>query len=354
MSKEDIQHHHIDGHNHTHDHGHNHSHGLGGHHHHGPDGGKGLVWSVVLNLGITAIQIAGGLLSGSLALLSDAVHNFTDVFFIAISYIALKLSKRKSDAKRTFGYKRTEILAALINSVLLVSIFAFLFVEAIRHLFHPEPIKALIVIIAALAGIILNGSSAFLLKGHAEGSLNIKAAYLHLLSDMLSSIAVLIGGIAIYFFKDYAYWIDPVLTIAIGLYVLKDVVSVIKETINILMHSTPTGVDIEAIKIDLEAIPQVKNLHHVHIWNLNEKEVYFEGHIDFEKDYPLSEVDKYRKEIEKILKSKHKIQHVTLQTEYNYCENKDLIRNEAQKEHVHHDHEHEHNHDHEGHEHHHH
>ncbi len=347
--KDTVQHHHIDSHNHTHDHAHDHahghSHGLGGHHHHGPDSGKSLLWSVVLNLGITAIEIVGGILSGSLSLLSDAVHNFTDVFFIAVSYVALKLSKRKSDAKRTFGYKRTEILAALINSVLLIAIFAFLFAEAIKHLFKPEPINALIVIVAALAGIILNGSSALLLKGHAEGSLNIKAAYLHLLSDMLSSIAVLIGGIAIYFFKGYAYWIDPVLTIAIGLYVLKDVVSVIKETINILMHSTPQNVDIEVIKTDLEAIPQVKNLHHVHIWNLNEKEVYFEGHVDFEEDYPLSQVDKFRKEIEKILKTKHKIQHVTLQTEYNYCDNKDLIRNETAKEHVHHDHEgHEHHH----------
>ena len=165
-------------------------------------------------MGITAAQVIGGIISGSLALLSDALHNFSDVLSLIISYIAIKLAKRKASADRTFGYKRAEILAAFINASALVIVAIFLMIEAVKRLMEPEEIGSNLVILMSLIGIVANGLSVLLLRKDSNENMNMKSAYLHLLTDMMASIAVLIGGILMKYFQ--MYWVDAVLTMAIG------------------------------------------------------------------------------------------------------------------------------------------
>jgi len=252
------------------------------HHTHNHFKEKNLIITMVLNFIITLVEVIGGLLSGSLSLLSDALHNFSDGISVIVTFIALRLSKRENTLKNTFGYKRAEILAALFNSSFLIIISFFLFKEAYLRIQHPQNIDSKIMIAVALVGLAANTISVFLLKPDSKDNMNIRSAYLHLFSDSLSSLGVIIGGILIYYFNITI--VDPILTFAIGAYVLKEGFDIIKQSINILMEKTPVQINILKIKEIIEKIPEVDNLHHVHIWQINDKEFLFEGHIDIKKD----------------------------------------------------------------------
>ncbi len=285
---------------------------------------KNLIITMVLNFIITLVEVIGGLLSGSLSLLSDALHNFSDGISVIVSFIALKLSKRGNTLKNTFGYKRAEILAALFNSSFLIIISFFLFKEAYLRIQHPQNIDSKIMIAVALVGLAANTISVFLLKPGSKDNMNIRSAYLHLFSDSLSSLGVIIGGILIYYFNITI--VDPILTF-IGAYVLKEGFDIIKQSINILMEKTPVQINILKIKEVIEKIPEVDNLHHVHIWQINDKEFLFEGHIDIKKDINLSKTEKIRSDINSTLSNKFGINHSTLQLEYNCCKDKEVIKN---------------------------
>jgi len=286
---------------------------------------KNLIITMVLNFIITLVEVIGGLLSGSLSLLSDALHNFSDGISVIVSFIALKLSKRGNTLKNTFGYKRAEILAALFNSSFLIIISFFLFKEAYLRIQHPQNIDSKIMIAVALVGLAANTISVFLLKPGSKDNMNIRSAYLHLFSDSLSSLGVIIGGILIYYFNITI--VDPILTFAIGAYVLKEGFDIIKQSINILMEKTPVQINILKIKEVIEKIPEVDNLHHVHIWQINDKEFLLEGHIDIKKDINLSKTEKIRSDINSTLSNKFGINHSTLQLEYNCCKDKEVIKN---------------------------
>lgn len=286
---------------------------------------ENLIIAMVLNFIITGVEIIGGLFSGSLSLLSDALHNFSDGISIVVSYVALRLSKKEHTFKSTFGYKRSEILAALFNSSFLVVISFFLFKEAYARIVHPQSINGAIMVSVALVGLCANAFSVFLLKSGSKYSLNIRSTYLHLFSDTLSSLAVVIGGIFIYYFNIFL--IDPILTFIIGTYVLKEGFNIINESINILMEKTPTHIDILSIKEKVENIPEVDNLHHVHIWQINDKEFLFEGHIDVKKNITLSKAEEVRSNINSILFNEFGINHITIQMEYNCCKDKEIIKN---------------------------
>ncbi|MGB9720384.1 MAG: cation diffusion facilitator family transporter [bacterium] len=285
---------------------------------------KNVLFVILLNFIITIAEVIGGLLANSLALVSDALHNFSDGIAILISYLALRLSQRKSTVQKTFGYKRAEILAALFNSSVLIIIIFFLFKEAITRLFSPHPINSLLMMIVAIIGLVANLIGVFLLKRDAGHNLNIKSAYLHLVADSLSSIAVVIGGILIQFFNIYV--IDPILTIVIGIYILRESYLVMRDTVNILMQSTPEGIDLMEIKYAIESIPEVHNLHHIHIWQMTDKDIHFEGHIDVCEDYRTSEVAEIIKKIEELLSQKFGINHITIQVEFGTCRDKDMIK----------------------------
>jgi len=289
---------------------------------------ENLIITMVLNFIITFVEVIGGLLSGSLSLLSDALHNFSDGISVIVSFIALRLSKRENTLKNTFGYKRAEILAALFNSSFLIIISFFLFKEAYLRIQHPQNIDSKIMITVALVGLAANVISVFLLKPGSKDNMNIRSAYVHLFSDSLSSLGVIIGGILIYYFNISI--VDPILTFAIGAYVLKEGFDILKKSTDILMEKTPAHIDILKIKEVVEKIPEVDNLHHVHIWQANDKEFLFEGHIDVKKDINLSKAEELRSNISSILLNKFEINHTTIQIEYNACKDKEVIKNHWQ------------------------
>lgn len=298
--------------------GHQHS------HQHSQLSGNRLLFSIILNIIITVSQVIGGIISGSLALISDAVHNLSDVISLIISYTANFLSnKKKQTVHQTFGFKRAEIIAAFINSSTLIIIAVFLGIEAVKRLNEPSEIGSDLVIWLAFIAILGNGISVLLLKRDADHNLNMKSAYLHLITDMLTSVAVMIGGILMKYYQ--IYWLDAVLTIIISLYLLFMSWSIFIDSLKILMLFAPKGLEITAIQDEIIALPEIDNIHHVHIWQLNDHDIHFEAHIEFNKDIKLSEFDMICSKVEHILMDKFHINHSNLQPEFERDDHKDFI-----------------------------
>lgn len=296
------------------------------HHNHEEASGSKLLLTVVLNFTITLSEFIGGIFSNSLALISDAVHNLSDSIALFLTYLTNRISKRASNREHTFGYKRIQILAALFNSVTLIAICFYLLYEAYLRFSNPEPVKSLIMFLVAIIGLAANLISVVLLKKHSQENLNIKAAYLHLIGDTLSSVAVIIGGILMFFYQ--IYWIDPLITVFISLYIIKETYSVLFETYNILMQVAPAGLIIDEIVTELLTLQEVSGVHHVHIWQLTDNHVHFEGHLDLKRDLKVSECQKIIDNAQKKLHDIFDIEHVTLQLEFNRCDNKELINQE--------------------------
>lgn len=285
--------------------------------------GRNLLYSIALNILITVAQVIGGLISGSLSLLSDALHNFSDVLSLLISYIAHKISGRDADFNKTFGYKRAEIIAAFINAASLIVIALILIKEAVVRLIHPQAVESGIVIWMALLAIAGNGFSVWLMKKDSEANLNMRSAYLHLVTDTLASVAVLIGGILMKFYQ--IYWIDSVLTAAIAVYLIIVGYDLLKSSFHVLMLFSPNDLRVQEIVAEICKLENIKNMHHVHIWQLNENEVHLEAHIDLEMDVSISTFDEMLGEIEKITHEKFGIHHLNIQPEFDKCDNKDII-----------------------------
>lgn len=284
---------------------------------------RNLLISIFLNIGITSAQIVGGLISGSLSLLSDALHNFSDVISLIISFIASKLSRKKASFNKTFGYKRAEVLAAFINAIALILVAFFLIIEAIDRFKNPEIISSKLVIYFSLIAILGNGFSVLLLKKDANYNLNMTAAYIHLFTDMMASIAVLLGGVLMYFYS--IYWIDSILTFCIAIYLIWMGYDLLLKATRILMLFTPKSIDIKAIVILVSHINYVRKLHHVHVWYLNEDELHLEGHLELNQNISVAQFDEVLIEIESLVKEKFNINHVTLQPEFNKTDPKDII-----------------------------
>jgi cobalt-zinc-cadmium efflux system protein len=300
-----------------------HNHTISGHIHDQANvSGKRIFWVVLLNATITVAELVGGLLSGSLALLSDATHNLSDTVAIALSYFANRISRKPKDARKTFGYKRAEILAAFVNSSVLLVISLFLIVEAVKRFRNPETIDGVLMITVAVMGLLANLMSVFLLHRDSHDNLNIRASYLHLISDTVSSIGVIAGGIIINVWG--IFWVDPLVTILIALYIISKAWVVVIKTVDILMQSA-ADLDYEVIKKDIEKMTGVKNIHHVHSWMSNENTIYFEAHIDM-VDMQLCEAENIYDQIEHYLKEEHGVSHVTLQAEVNKCQDKAIFK----------------------------
>lgn len=300
---------------------------MGHHHHHHKSSevkGTNLFISILLNVLITVAQVIGGIISGSLALLSDALHNFSDVLSLLISYIANKLAKRKASPQRTFGYKRAEIIAAFINSSTLIIVGIILIIEAIERFFNPQTIASDIVIWLAFLAILINGISVLLIKKDAEKNMNMKSAYLHLFTDMISSVAVMIGGLLMKYYE--IWWVDSVLTLLIAMYLIYVGYALFIKSLKVLMLFTPDELNVGAITKEVNKISKVKSIHHIHIWQLNEDEVHLEAHLEFNEDVKISEFDLILQEIEELMVHQFGINHITIQPEYQRKENsKDVI-----------------------------
>lgn len=278
--------------------------------------GKRLFYVVLLNLGITLAELIGGLVAGSLALVSDSLHNFSDAMSVIVTYFAHRISSRGASERKTFGYRRATILAALFNSATLLVIGAFLIREAVERLLEPSPVDSLTVLWVAVIGLFANLLSMYLLGRWSGKSISIRSAYLHMLSDALSSIAVIVGAIAMISFGLQR--IDSILTIGIAIYVIRESFKVMSRSLNILMQAVPERLDINELVDKIREIEGVKDVHHVHVWNLDEEAVFFEGHVNLKEDVPISKVMELYDRIERKL-STLGISHVTIQVEYNGC-----------------------------------
>jgi cobalt-zinc-cadmium efflux system protein len=297
--------------------GHNHN------HQHNDMKGRSLFISILLNILITVAQVIGGFISGSLALLSDALHNFSDVLSLLISYFANLLSKRKASTNKTFGYKRAEIIAAFVNSTTLIIVAILLLIESVKRFLEPQEIESTLVIWLSLLGIVANGLIVLLLRKDANKNINMRSAYLHLFTDMLASVAVLIGGLLMKFYQ--VYWIDSLLTFLIAVYLVYVGYDLLKKSTQMLMLFTPAHVNIEEIVKAVNKIDKVSKLHHVHVWCLNDEELHLEAHLDFKEDISLSKFDEILHQIENILHDDFQINHVNIQPEYNNPDPKDII-----------------------------
>ncbi len=299
-----------------------HSHSHHSHNHHDLKG-RNLLISIILNVLITISQVIGGIISGSLSLLSDALHNFSDVLSLIVSYIANKYSKKQASLNRIFGYKRSEIIAAFINASTLMIVAVYLVYEAIIRFFNPKEIESGLVIWLALLGIIANGFSVLLLRKSARDNMNMRSAYLHLITDMSASIAVLVGGLLMKYFGWF--WVDSVLTILIAAYLIFMGYGLLKKSFKVLMLFSPDDINLEKLRDAISQHSEIKNVHHIHIWQLNEKETHMEAHIDFYDDILLSQFDVILDKIEKQLYIDFGINHVNIQPEYQKDDPKDII-----------------------------
>lgn len=248
-----------------------------------------------------------------------------DSFSIILGYFAQQIGGRPETRKSTYGYRRSEILSALTNSLLLVIIAIFLIGKAIQRLSHPQHINGTIMMVVAIVGLVANFLSAALLHSGSHDNLNVKATYLHVLSDALSSVAVIIGGIILIFVN--VPWLDPLLTIAVAIYIAYESLPIINQTIRILMQSSP-DLDYEAIAKDLTSIDGVDAVHHVHAWMIDEHHIIFSAHLNCE-DKPLSQIEQIYSQVEKLLREKYGICHITLQAECSRGKGEELFNTVA-------------------------
>jgi len=283
------------------------------HHRHRSVNTRNLLVAGLLNLVITVVEIAGGILSNSLALLADASHHLSNTFATFIAYFASRIGKGKDKNLQRYGFKRTEILAAMLNTVILIIVCIFLFKEAWLRLQNPYPVNSLIVIIVAMIGLGGNILSISLLHKDFRISVVVRKTYHHLIGDGLSSVIVILTAAAIQLFG--ISWLDPLVTFLIGLYLIREAYIIMKEALNILMQSAPEHIDLKKIRFKVESLPEIHSIHHLHVWNISENETHLDAHIEIHEDLRISEIQVIREQLEKMLMKKFRIRQVTLQFE---------------------------------------
>lgn len=269
-------------------------------------------------LGLTTIflvvEVIGGLITGSLALISDAAHMLTDTMALAIALAAIRIARRAPDAKRTFGYHRFEILAAAFNAVLLFLVAMYILYEAYQRFRSPAEIQSTGMLIIAVFGLIVNLISMRLLSGGKDASLNVKGAYLEVWSDMLGSVGVIIGALLIRY--TGWEWVDSVIAILIGIWVLPRTWLLLKESVNILLEGVPEGMDIEKVQAALRAVPGVVGVHDFHLWAVTSGKVSLTAHVVHD---PVCSTEQLLSRLKEVLASQFAVYHTTLQFEINPC-----------------------------------
>ena len=309
-------------HNHSH---HNHS---GHSHSHAPvitNLNNAFITGIVLNLVYVIIQIVIGLRINSLSLLSDAGHNFLDVAGLALAMMAFKLTKSKSTEKYTYGYKKSSILISLLNAVILLISIGAIGYEAIFRFQHPQPLPGITIAIVAAIGIVINAVSAFMFFRDKESDINVKAAFLHLASDALVSLGLVVGGIIIYY--THLYWIDPLLSIIICLVIIASTWSLLKDSLRLSMDGVPNNVDIQKVKTEVMKIDGVKDFHHLHIWAISTTQNAMTGHLVVSNELTATQISILKNKIKHNLEHLN-IHHSTLETETEICKEEACGKNE--------------------------
>ena len=301
---------------HDHEHGHGHAHGHV--HDHGSAGGrKGLLIALAITLFMMIAEIIGGLLSNSLALLSDAGHMFTDTLALSLSFFAMKFAGMPATEKKTFGFYRLEILAALLNGVTLVIISLYIMYEAYQRILNPQPVAGTLMLIVAFIGLLVNIIGALFLMRHRETNLNIRGAFLHIIGDAVSSVGVIIGGIVILYTGWYL--IDPILSILIALGIIAGAIGLVSESVSILLESAPSHINIAAVAEEIASISGVREAYHVHVWTITSGVYALSAHVIID-DRPVSGSRVLLDAIRQRLTDRFKIMHSTIQLECERCD----------------------------------
>lgn len=289
------------------------------HHHHDVDamGDRRLGWAIAFNMVLTLAQVVGGIVSGSLSLIADALHNFSDAASLLIAWVARKIGRLPPDRFKTFGYKRAEVIAALINLVTLVIVGLYLVYEALWRIYEPQVIEGWTVVIVAGVALVVDVATAVLTYTMSKKSMNIRAAFLHNVSDALASVGVIVAGSLILLYGWY--WTDTLLTLIIAAYVLYQAATLLPQTIHILMQGAPEDIDVDEVVQAMEEVAGVKNVHHVHLWQLDEHRNALEAHVVID-DFGATERTKTA--LKNILAERFAIGHSTLEFEVEDCMNR--------------------------------
>ncbi|HTQ64793.1 MAG TPA: cation diffusion facilitator family transporter [Puia sp.] len=299
---------------HTHVHQHSHSH-VHGHHHHSVDLqhiNNAFIIGIILNFLFVICETIVGLSIHSLSLLSDAGHNLADVASLALSLLAFRLAKMKSNEIYTYGYKKTTVLVALVNAAILLLSIGAIGYEALHRILAPEPLPGKTISIVAGIGIVINGVTALLFLRNKENDLNIKSAFLHLLADAIVSAGLVIAGILI-FYTGY-YWLDPVLSIVIAAVILISTWRLLRDSLRLSLDAVPEGINLRHVQSAVQKITGVKDFHHIHIWALSTTENALTAHVVVAKDTDMNQLEKIKHEIKHELLHLN-IQHATLEIE---------------------------------------
>lgn len=286
------------------------------------DASRALWANVFVNFGIVFFELSFGVISGSFALITDSLHNLEDAGGMILSLFANVASKKQKNERKTYGYKRAGVIAALINSIVLLMTFVFLGYEATLRLIHPETINGEIVIWVGLVAIVGNTLGALLLQGHSHHDLNVKAAFIHMLSDSMNSAAVIVVGILIGLYRWY--FLDPLVTFGIIAYISYESLGIISKSVNVLMEGVPEQMDFMQMKKDIESIEGVVSFHHVHVWSLDGEDMMMECHVRV-KPSETKTADKIRIQVDNLLKEKYGINHLTIQMEERPCQDESLV-----------------------------
>ncbi len=317
MTAKNEQHSH-DEQNHDHDHDHDHEHGHA-HVHVGSGGaGKmGLLIALAITFVMMIFEIIGGLLSNSLALLSDAGHMFTDTLALALSFFAMKFAEMPATDRRTFGFYRLEILAALFNGVTLVLISLYIMYESYQRILHPPAVEGKLMLIVATIGLVANALGALFLVKHHETNLNIRGAFLHIIGDAVSSVGVIIGGVII----TYTGWylIDPLLSILIAAGIIVGSVGLVSESVGILLESVPAHINIATVAEAIAAVPGVREAYHIHVWTITSGVHALSAHVIID-DQLVSNSRGVLDSVRSMLSERFRVLHSTIQLECHRCD----------------------------------
>jgi cobalt-zinc-cadmium efflux system protein len=290
---------------------------VSGGHDHGPSTRSALTISIAANGILLAVQVVVGLVIGSLALLADSLHNASDVVALVVALVGQILLTRPPTSRRTYGYARAEVLAALLNGAVLLAITAWVVVEAIGRFGDPPEIQATPLFVVGVVGIAINGGSAWLLARSGR-SLNVRAAFWHLAGDALGSLGVVIAAIGVGVFG--AEWADPVASIVISLLVIVAVLGVLRDSVTVLLEAVPKGMDLDEVTSTLADLPGVVGVHHVHVWSLDSETPALTAHLRFDHGVSLHDAQAVATTGAGMLEDRFGIGHATLQPECEDCE----------------------------------
>ena len=275
-----------------------------------------LALSLFLTLAFVFIEAIAGIIGSSLALLTDAAHNLTDVIALGLSWYAIRLTSQPADSRKTYGYHRAGILVALLNSTTLVLIALGIFYEAWRRLMNPPDVRSGILITVGLAAVVINLATALLVRKGSEHDLNIRSAFLHLMGDVLSTIGAVIAGVIIYF--TGANWLDPFVSVLIGFLILYNAWGILRDSVNILLEATPRDIDVSKLVDDVMQVGGVLGVHDLHIWSIAQNLRTMSAHI-LTGDVSISQGAEIQEQINEVVYHRYNIAHATLQLECMDC-----------------------------------